>query len=53
MLLTAEKVLVIFLDMEDNCAGELDLGQQVEVSQDEEDLALRFELSYHELLVGK
>lgn len=52
-ILTAKEVLVVFLDMEDNGARQLDLGEQVKVSQDEEDLALSFKLSYHVLLIRK
>ena len=39
--------------MEDNRACQLHLGQQIEVSQDEEHLALRLELRDHELLERK
>ena len=46
-------MLVVFLDVEDNCACQLHLGQQVEVSQDEEYLALRFKMCYHEFLEGE
>ena len=46
-------MLVILLDVEDNGAGQLDLGKQVEVSQDEKDFTLRLKLGYHELLVGE
>ena len=53
MVLTSEEMLVVLLDMEDNSASQLDLGEEVEVSQDEEDLALRLELRDHELLVGE
>jgi len=46
-------VLVVFLDVEDDGTGELDLRQQVEVSQNEENLALGLKLSDHVLLVGE
>ena len=46
-------MLVIFLDVEHNGTGQLDLCEQIEISQDEEDLALGFELRDHELLVGQ
>ena len=46
-------MLVVLLHMEDNRASQLHLGQQIEVSQDEEHLALRLELRDHELLEGK
>ena len=39
--------------MEDDGAGKLDLGQQVKVSQNEEDLALLLKLRDHVLLVRK
>ena len=46
-------MLVVLLHMEDNRACQLHLGQQIEVSQDEEHLALRLELRDHELLEGE
>ncbi len=52
-LLTAKEVLVVFLDMEDYGACQLDLGQEIEISEDEEDLALSLKLSNHVLLIGK
>lgn len=45
-----EEMLVIFLDVEDYSSCQLDLGEQVEISENEEDLALSFKLSDHELL---
>ena len=53
VLLTSEKVLVVFLNMENNGACQLHFGQQVEVSQNEEHFALRLKLSDHEFLVGQ
>ena len=46
-------MLVVFLDVEHDRASQLHFGQQVEISQDEEDLALRLELRDHELLEGE
>lgn len=46
-------MLVILLDVEDNRARQLHLREQVEISQDEEDLALGLEVGDHELLVGE
>ena len=51
--LTAEEVLIVFFDMEDNGTGQLHFSQQVEVSQDEKDFTLRLVLCDHELLVSK
>ena len=53
VLLTAEEVFVILFDMEDDCAGQLHLGEEVEVAQNEENLALRLELRNHKLLIRK
>ena len=46
-------MLVILFDMEDDSAGKLYLGQEVEISENEEDFALRLELSDHELLISE
>ena len=46
-------MLVVFLDVEDYSASDLDLGQKVEVSQDEEDLALLLEILPHVLLIDE
>jgi hypothetical protein len=43
-------MLFVLLDVEDDCAGDSDLGQQVEVTQDEKDLACVLILHFHELL---
>ena len=52
-VLTSEEMLIVLLDVENNCASQLDLCEEVKVSQDEKDLALRFELCYHKLLVSE
>lgn len=46
-------MFVIFLDMEYDRSCQLHLGQKVEITKDEEHLALGFELSDHELLVSE
>ena len=46
-------MLVILFDMEDDSARELYLGQEVEISENEEDFALRLKLSDHELLISE
>ena len=49
----AKEVLVILLHMEYNGPRQLHFREQVEVPQNEKDLALRFKLSDHELLKGE
>lgn len=51
--LTAEEMLVVLLDVEYDRARQLHLREQIEVTQDKEHFALRFELRDHELLVRK
>lgn len=46
-------MFVILLDMEDDGAGQLNLGEKVEITKDEEDLALCLKLRDHVLLVGE
>lgn len=46
-------MLVVFLDMEHDSSCQLDLREQVKVSENEEDLALGFELGDHVLLIRK
>lgn len=46
-------MLVVLFDMEHNRASQLDFCEQVEISQDEEDLALLLKLRDHVLLIGK
>ena len=53
LILTAEEVLVIFLHMEYDGSSELHLGQKIEITEYEEDLALLLELCDHVLLVGE
>ena len=53
MSLTPKEVLVVFLHVEHNGTCQLDLGEQVEVSEDEENLALLLKLRDHVLLIRK
>ena len=46
-------MLVVLLDMEDYCTSDLNFGQEVEVSQDEEDLALILVELAHVVLVNE
>ena len=46
-------MLVVLLDMEDYRASDLNFGQEVEVSQDEEDLALILVELAHVVLVNE
>ena len=46
-------MLIVLFNVKDNRASQLDLSEEVKVSQDEEDLALRLEVCNHELLVGE
>ena len=52
-ILTANEVLVLLANVVDDRASHLHLGQQVEVSQNEVDLAILFELRAHEVLVDE
>jgi hypothetical protein len=45
-------MLVVFLDVKHDCPCHLDLREQVEVSQNEKDLALLLVICFHKLLVG-
>ena len=46
-------MLIVFLYVEHYCASDLDLRQKVEVSQDEEHLALLLEILLHVLLIDE
>ena len=46
-------MLVVLFDMEDYCTSDLNFGQEVEVSQDEEDLALILVELAHVVLVNE
>ena len=46
-------MFVVFFDVKDNGACQLNLGQQVEISENEENLALSLKLRNHVLLISK
>ena len=51
--LTTKEMLVILLDVKDDRPRQLHLREQVEISQDEEHLALSLKLRDHKLLESK
>lgn len=53
MILTPEEVLVIFLDVEHDGTSQLHFSEEVEITKNEENFALRLKLCDHVLLVGK